>query len=81
MASIARIPQVPSTAALSDDRPSPDALATAGDISVFDAVGNPVPFRSLYEVKKTEEGVLEVSGDVLTMIIFIRHFYCSVCQA
>ena len=81
MASLDRLPQVPSTAPPSEDRPSLDALATAGDILIFDAEGNSVPFRSLYEVKRDEEGAPEVAGNVLTMIVFIRHFYCSVCQA
>lgn len=81
MASLARLPQVPSTAPLSEDRPSPDSLSTAGDIPIFDAEGNSIPFRSLYEVKMSEEGIPGVAGDVLTMIVFIRHFYCSFCQA
>jgi len=78
---MAGLPQVPSTAPPSEDRPSPDALAAAGDVPIFDAEGRQVPFRSLYEVKKNEEGVSEMPGDVLTMIIFIRHFYCSTCQS
>ncbi|KAF8467338.1 AhpC/TSA antioxidant enzyme-domain-containing protein [Kalaharituber pfeilii] len=65
--------QVTSTAPPSEDHPSPEALKTAGDIPIFDAQGNQAPFKSLYESPG--------EGDVLTMIIFIRHFYCSACQA
>ncbi|KAF8429227.1 AhpC/TSA antioxidant enzyme-domain-containing protein [Tirmania nivea] len=78
---MAGLPQVPSSAPPSEDRPSPEAIAAAGETTILDAEGNKVPFNSLYEVKKNEEGAPEVVGDVLTAVIFIRHFYCGACQA
>lgn len=78
---MAGLPQVPSSAPPSEDRPSPGAIAAAGEITILDAKGNKIPFNSLYEVKKNEDGTPEVAGDILTTVIFIRHFYCSVCQA
>lgn len=78
---MAGLPQVPSSAPPSEDRPSPEAIAAAGEITIFDAEGNKVLFNSLYELKKNEDGTPEVAGDVLTTVIFIRHFYCGVCQA
>jgi len=75
---MAGLPYVPSTAPPSEDRPTPEALETIKDIPVFDAQGKQVPFQSLYEVTAEERAA---RGDVLTMVIFIRHFYCSVCQA
>ena len=78
---MAGLPQVPSSAPPSEDRPSPEAIAAAGEIIILDAEGNKIPFNSLYGVKKNDDGTPEVAGDVLTTVIFIRHFYCSVCQA
>ncbi|KAF8457428.1 AhpC/TSA antioxidant enzyme-domain-containing protein [Terfezia claveryi] len=78
---MAGLPQAPSSAPPSEDRPSPEAIAAAGEITILDAKGDKVPFNSLFEVKKNEDGISEVAGDILTTVIFIRHFYCGVCRA
>ena len=72
---MAGLPQVPTTAPPSEDRPAPDALQTAGEIPIYDADGKEFLFRELYELKEN------APSDELLMVIFIRHFYCSSCQA
>lgn len=47
--------------------PTPQALASAGKLLIKDEEGNDVVLSSLYKDKKT-------------IIIFIRHFYCGLCQ-
>ena len=78
---MAGLPQVPSSASPSEDRPCPEAIAAAGAIEILDKDGNKFLFRALYEVERNEDGTPKVAGDVLTTIVFIRHFFCSVCQA
>lgn len=82
------LPQVPSTAPPSEDLPSAEAIAAAGEIPVYDAEGNKVLFKTLYSHTPEEgEGGGEAQRrqggdvDVVTMIVFIRHFYCGLCQA
>ena len=55
---------------ISDDPPTAEALASAGDIPVYDAAGNSRLFKSLFSVG-------DVVGD-RQLIIFIRHFFCGV---
>lgn len=55
---------------ISDEPPTPAALASAGEIPVYDAAGNSRLFKSLYSVG-------DVVGD-RQLIIFIRHFFCGV---
>lgn len=55
---------------ISDAPPTPAALASAGEIPVYDSVGNSRLFKSLFSVG-------EVVGD-RQLIIFIRHFFCGV---
>ncbi|KAI5811379.1 AhpC/TSA antioxidant enzyme-domain-containing protein [Peziza echinospora] len=75
------LPKVPSTAAPSENRPTAADLATAGQIPIFDAAGRELPFHALYEVKKTEDDGTVIESSSITMVVFIRHFYCSTCQA
>lgn len=55
---------------VSDELPSRETLAKAGDIPIFDAQGNVRPFKSIY------------SGDDVIgerqLVLFVRHFYCGV---
>lgn len=55
---------------LSDEPPTSERLAEAGNVPIYDSDGNSRPFRSLYE------GV-EHQGQ-RQLLIFIRHFYCGV---
>ncbi|TRM64526.1 AhpC/TSA antioxidant enzyme-domain-containing protein, partial [Schizophyllum amplum] len=43
-------------------------LAEAADLEIFDAQGQPVKFGSLF-------------ADDKTVVVFIRHFLCGICQA
>jgi len=63
------LPQVPSSAPPSEDRPTPDILAKAGEVTIYDADGKGMPFKNLFK-----------EGNEFTMVIFIRHFYCGLCQ-
>jgi len=78
---MAGLPQVTSSAPPSEDLPSPEAMVAAGEVAILNAEGGKVPFKSLYELRQDEDGIPELIGDVLTTVIFIRHFYCSACQA
>ncbi|KAK3063767.1 hypothetical protein LTS18_012917 [Coniosporium uncinatum] len=58
---------------ISDEYPSQETLKAAGDISIYDADGNSMPFKNL------------ISGETAIgerqLIVFVRHFYCGACQA
>ncbi|KAM5530209.1 hypothetical protein V8D89_016123 [Ganoderma adspersum] len=47
--------------------PSPDVLATAAALNVYDDTGNELSFGSLIK-------------DQNTIVVFIRHFWCGSCQ-
>ncbi|KAH9852686.1 AhpC/TSA antioxidant enzyme-domain-containing protein [Lenzites betulinus] len=47
--------------------PSQDELATAAALTVFDSTGKEVTFGSLIKDQKT-------------IVVFIRHFFCGICQ-
>ncbi|PIL24304.1 hypothetical protein GSI_14057 [Ganoderma sinense ZZ0214-1] len=47
--------------------PSPDVLAAAAALNVYDDTGNEVSFGSLIKDQKT-------------IVVFIRHFWCGSCQ-
>ncbi|KAI0780580.1 AhpC/TSA antioxidant enzyme-domain-containing protein [Trametes elegans] len=47
--------------------PTPDVLAKAAALSVYDNVGKEVTFGSLFHDQKT-------------IVVFIRHFFCGNCQ-
>ncbi|KAI4127857.1 MAG: hypothetical protein LQ347_004427 [Umbilicaria vellea] len=55
----------------SDDKPTTGDLSNAADIPVLAVDGTSCPFQSLYSNSDTTQRVL---------IIFIRHFFCGVCQ-
>jgi hypothetical protein len=58
---------------ISDDLPTEEILDEAGDIPIYDSLGNVKPFKSLY------------SGDTAIgeqqLVIFVRHFFCGVSSA
>jgi len=55
---------------ISDEYPSQETLKAAGNISIYDANGNSMPFKNL------------ISGETAIgerqLIVFVRHFYCGV---
>lgn len=51
--------------------PSEEVIRQAGEVTIYDAEAKPVPFKSLYKADDQRKRV---------MIIFIRHFFCGVCQ-
>ncbi|KAF2149246.1 hypothetical protein K461DRAFT_231206 [Myriangium duriaei CBS 260.36] len=58
---------------VSDDPPSREVLAEAGEIPLYDSAGNTRLFKTLFS-----------RGEVVgsrQLIIFIRHFYCGACKA
>ena len=57
---------------LSDDVPTQSQLDTAANIPIYDPEGNSRPFRHLYQGAE-HQGQRQ-------LIIFVRHFYCGVCQ-
>lgn len=54
---------------LSDPLPSPDILAQLASLPVLSADGSSHTFGSLY------------ADGAGTMIVFVRHAYCTVCQS
>jgi len=59
---------------VNDDVPSEDLVAKIASYPVYDGEGKEVPFRSLYEGSDGEKETHK------TLVVFMRHFYCGVCN-
>lgn len=55
---------------ISDECPDRGTLAAAGEVSIYDQMGNKRAFRTLFTG-------LDAIGD-RQLVIFVRHFYCGV---
>ncbi|KAK5136529.1 hypothetical protein LTR08_002873 [Meristemomyces frigidus] len=54
--------------------PTPETLASAGDLKLLDEQGISVHFRTLYTPPAS-------SPHTRHLVVFIRHFYCGMCEA
>lgn len=65
----------PAAHTVNDDLPTKAMLDACDNLIVYDSTGRGIPFGSLYKDPKGKS-----AQNAKVMIIFVRHFYCGVCQ-